>query len=64
MTNVLRAPALALLLLGFAAIPAQSQIKKFKEKSQTWPLSEAITRNFRFSSQQPDTVHPFRGSTA
>jgi hypothetical protein len=43
MTNVLRAPALALLLLGFAAIPAQSQTRKFKEKSQTWPLSEAIT---------------------
>jgi hypothetical protein len=24
----------------------------------------SIDRNFRFSSQQPDTVHPFRGSTA
>jgi len=23
-----------------------------------------MNRNFRFSSQQPDTVHPFRGSTA
>ena len=41
--NVLRAPALALLLIAFAAVQAQSQPRKFKEKSPTWPLSEAIT---------------------
>jgi hypothetical protein len=27
-------------------------------------FSSLLDRNFRFSSQQPDTVHPFRGSTA